>query len=110
MIESICLGRGVEALKQDGQIVGAGGSGGGWDSIYENEQSDKVLDQDTAELMWKYSTAITGAEWPLAKQPTSPCPTLTVIKFVTNILNKKDDLVVRPPRSVAEAFSRLTTA
>lgn len=48
----------VDALETDGQIVGAGGAGGGWDSIFENEQSDKVLDQDTAELLWKYSTEV----------------------------------------------------
>lgn len=35
-------GRGESALEQDGQILGGGGAGGGWDSIYENDQSDKV--------------------------------------------------------------------
>lgn len=32
------MGRGSEALKNDGNIIGAGGAGGGWDSIYENDQ------------------------------------------------------------------------
>jgi len=35
-------GRGDEALEKGGQITGAGGGGGGWDSIYENDQSDKA--------------------------------------------------------------------
>ena len=35
-------GRGAEALEKGGQISGGGGAGGGWDSIYENDQSDKV--------------------------------------------------------------------
>merc|ERR1719191_1165311 len=39
-------GRGEEALEKDGQINGGGGAGGGWDSIYENDQSDKVLDKE----------------------------------------------------------------
>eukprot|EP00981_Chlorochromonas_danica_P003884 scaffold735_cov159-Ochromonas_danica.AAC.16 len=82
--------RGLESLDRGGQINGGGGSGGGWDSIYENDQSDKVLDQEKAMLMFKYSTDITGAAWPLAKQPVSPCPTLAVIKFVTNILDKQE--------------------
>ena len=30
-------GRGLEALEKGGQVVGAGGAGGGWDSIYEND-------------------------------------------------------------------------
>ena len=51
-------GRGVDALKNDGQIVGAGGAGGDWDSIFENDQSDKVTDPDTARLLWQHSTAV----------------------------------------------------
>ena len=43
-------GRGEEALEKDGQILGGGGAGGGWDSIYENDQSDKVLNKQTAEV------------------------------------------------------------
>jgi hypothetical protein len=38
-------GRGEEALEKDGQILGGGGAGGGWDSIYENDQSDKVTNE-----------------------------------------------------------------
>lgn len=84
-------GRGAEAIQKGGQIVGAGGAGGGWDSIYENDQSDKVLDQEKADLMFKYSTAITGAVWPAAKAPVSPCPTLLVIKAVTGLLDAKEE-------------------
>ncbi len=40
------LGRGVDAIKNGGKIVGAGGAGGDWDSIYENDQSDKVRDPE----------------------------------------------------------------
>jgi len=85
-------GRGVDALKNGGNIVGAGGAGGDWDSIYENDQSDKVRDSEKAQLLWKYATEITGAEWPLAKSPVSPCPTLRVIGAVTAILDKKEEL------------------
>jgi hypothetical protein len=56
-------GRGDEALEKDGQILGGGGAGGGWDSIYENDQSDKVLNVETAQDLWTYSTIVTGAEW-----------------------------------------------
>jgi protochlorophyllide reductase len=86
-------GRGVDALKNDGQIVGAGGAGGGWESIYENDQSDKVKDPVKSELVWKYSTKVTGAEWQPAKAPVSPCPTLRVIKAVTTIVDKREELM-----------------
>jgi protochlorophyllide reductase len=85
-------GRGAEALEKGGQIMGAGGAGGGWDSIFENDQSDKVLDVEKELKLWKYATAITGAEWPAANQPKSPCPTLTVIGAVTAVLNKKEEI------------------
>ena len=85
-------GRGAEALEKGGQIMGAGGAGGGWDSIFENDQSDKVLDADKATRLYKYATAVTGAEWPSAKQPKSPCPTLRVIGLVTDMVNQKEEL------------------
>jgi protochlorophyllide reductase len=85
-------GRGVEALEKGGQIMGSGGGGGGWDSIYENDQSDKVLDSDKARKLFDYATYITAAEWPSAKQPISPCPTLRVIGAVTSMLNAKEEL------------------
>jgi len=85
-------GRGAESLEKGGQISGGGGAGGGWDSIYENDQSDKVLNQDTASDLFKYSTMITGAEWPEANQPKSPCPTLKVIGAITAASNKKEEM------------------
>lgn len=51
-------GRGVDAIKNRGQIVGAGGAGGDWDSIFENDQSDKVRDTEKALLLWKYATEV----------------------------------------------------
>lgn len=100
-------GRGVDALKNGGNIVGAGGAGGDWDSIYENDQSDKVRDPYTSDLMWKYSTKVTGAEWPLAKAPVSPCPTLKVISLVTAIAETKEDAQrkLKKPQTMKEAVA-----
>jgi len=84
-------GRGEEALEKDGQILGGGGAGGGWDSIYENDQSDKVLDKEVSADLWKYSSMVTGAEWPAAYQPKSPCPTLKVVGAVTDFMNAKEE-------------------
>merc|ERR1719284_1280728 len=75
-----------DALEKGGQIIGAGGAGGGWDSLYENDQSDKVLNKDLMMKLWDYTTEITGAQWPKAYQPKSPCPTLKVIEAVTSVL------------------------
>ena len=57
-------GRGAEALEKGGQISGGGGAGGGWDSIFENDQSGKVLNIDTGFKLFQYATKITGAKWP----------------------------------------------
>lgn len=59
-------GRGVEALEKGGQISGGGGAGGGWNSIFENDQSGKVLNIDTGFKLFEYATEITRAEWPNA--------------------------------------------
>ena len=80
-----------DALNTDGQISGGGGAGGGWDSIYENDQSDKVLNVETAADLWKYSTQVTGAKWPPANQPKSPCPTLVVVGSITKMMNAKQE-------------------
>jgi len=67
-------GRGAEALEKGGQISGSGGAGGGWDSIFENDQSGKVLNIDTGYKLFKYSTEITGAKWhvgDIKKAPTN---------------------------------------
>jgi hypothetical protein len=78
-------GRGAEALEKDGAILGGGGAGGGWDSIYENDQSDKVLNVETAQDLWTYSTAVTGAEWPLrvANERNAPRTRLQVVDVAT---------------------------
>jgi hypothetical protein len=39
-------GRGAEALEKGGQIVGAGGAGGGWESIFENEQVRRKMQEE----------------------------------------------------------------
>eukprot|EP00466_Bigelowiella_natans_P017197 jgi/Bigna1/43170/e_gw1.73.80.1 len=51
-------GRGKEALDKGGQIVGAGGAGGGWDSLFENDPSDKVLNRDLQLKLWKHSCEV----------------------------------------------------
>lgn len=84
-------GRGEAALENDGQILGGGGGGGGWDSIYENDQSDKVLNKELGLDLFKYSSIITGAEWPLANQPKSPCPTLAVVGSITKAANSAQE-------------------
>jgi light-dependent protochlorophyllide reductase len=84
--------RGLEALEKGGQISGGGGAGGGWDSIYENDQSDKVNDIEHQVDLFKYSTEITGAEWPVKKTVVSPCPTLKVIGAISNQMIAKEEL------------------
>jgi len=84
-------GRGLEAMEKGGQIVGAGGAGGGWDSIFENDQSDKVLDKDMMMKLWHCSTEITGAKWPAAYQAKSPCPTLKVVGAATSFLGMLEE-------------------
>ena len=85
-------GRGAEALEKGGQISGGGGAGGGWDSLFENDQSGKVLDVDTAMDLFHTSCMITQAEWPSLKQVVSPCPTLKVIGAVTQGMVKREEL------------------
>ena len=82
-------GRGAEALEKGGQISGGGGAGGGWDSIFENDQSGKVLNIDTGFNLFEYATKITGAEWPesgvnskifVKPSSISNTPTISVIE------------------------------
>ena len=79
-------GRGIEAMEKGGQIVGAGGAGGGWESIFENDQSDKVLNKDLVQKLWENTNEVTGAQWPKAYQAKSPCPTLKVVGAATSLL------------------------
>lgn len=85
-------GRGAEAIEKGGQISGGGGAGGGWDSIFENDQSAKVLDMDLAMSLFTYSSDITGADWIDLKQITSPCPTLKVIGGVSKYMIAKEEM------------------
>lgn len=85
-------GRGVEAIEKGGQISGGGGAGGGWDSIFENDQSAKVNDMELGIDLFRYSTEITGAEWPFATQITSPCPTLKVIGAISKAMITREEL------------------
>ena len=105
------MGRGSEALINDGNIVGAGGAGGGWDSIYENDQSDKVRDMEKATQLFTLANQVTGAEWPLAKAPVSPCPTLRVIAAVTRALDsienkQRQRAAPKTMREVMDGFAR----
>jgi len=85
-------GRGVEAIEKGGQISGGCGAGGGWDSIFENDQSGKVLDIHTQMKLFDYATEITEAEWPDVKAINSPCPTLKVIGAVTKGMVQREEL------------------
>ena len=85
-------GRGKAALEKGGQISGGGGAGGGWDSVFENDQSAKVLDINTAIKLFDYSNEITGAEWPSLKQVVSPCPTLKVVGAITKGMVQREEL------------------
>lgn len=67
------------------------GEGGGWDSIYEVEPSDKILDMEKSSDLFRYSAAVTGTRWPQANVPKSPCPTLKVIGAITAASNAKED-------------------
>lgn len=85
-------GRGAEAIEKGGQISGGGGAGGGWDSIFENDQSAKVNNVELGIDLFRYSTEITGAEWPFATQITSPCPTLKVIGAISKAMITREEL------------------
>jgi hypothetical protein len=85
-------GRGAAALEKGGQISGGGGAGGGWDSIFENDQSAKVLDVGTSLNLFDYATKITGAEWPELRAIVSPCPTLNVVGAITRGMVQREEL------------------
>lgn len=84
--------RGLEALEKGGQISGGGGAGGGWDSIYENDQSSKVNNIELGIDLFKLSNEITGAEWPDFAAVRSPCPTLNVIGAISKAMIEKEEL------------------
>ena len=85
-------GRGMEAIEKGGQISGGGGAGGGWDSIFENDQSSKVNNVELGIDLFRYSTEITGAKWPDLSVARSPCPTLNVIGAISKSMIEKEEL------------------
>jgi len=85
-------GRGAEALEKGGQISGSGGAGGGWDSIFENDQSSKVLDVELASNLFKYSAGITETTWPDPNQVVSPCPTLKVVGAISKAMILREEM------------------
>lgn len=84
--------RGLEALEKGGQISGGGGAGGGWDSIYENDQSSKVNNIELGVDLFKTTLDITGATFPDVSQVRSPCPTLNVIGALSKMMIEKEEL------------------
>ena len=63
-------------------------------------------------ILFVLFSQITGAVWPLAKQPTSPCPTLKLISFVTSIVESKEALERgqqrrEAPKTMKEAMERV---
>ena len=84
--------RGMEAIEKGGQISGGGGAGGGWDSIYENDQSAKVNNVDLGVDLYRASVQITGAQFPDVTQVRSPCPTLNVIGAISKSMIEKEEL------------------
>lgn len=99
----------INALETGGKISGAGGAGGDWDSIFENDQSDRVRDTEKAALLFKYATQVTGAEWPMAKSAKSPCPTLVVIGAITSLLdNQQESQRKKRPKTMGEAIGLRT--
>ena len=63
----------------------------GWETIYETEPSEQVLDFELSQELWKQSAKLTNTEWPTPNQPRSPCPTLVVIGAITKAMNAKEE-------------------
>lgn len=84
--------RGLQALEKEGAISGGGGAGGGWDSIFENDQSAKVNNLELGVDLFRTSNDITGSEWPCVSQVRSPCPTLNVIGAISKSMIDREEL------------------
>jgi hypothetical protein len=65
-----------------------------------------VRDPLKAEVLFDLTSKVTGAEWPMAMAPVSPCPTLKVISAVTAVLDRKEEMQ-RKARMQAGANSAL---
>jgi len=81
--------RGLQALEKGGQISGGGGAGGGWDSIYENDQSSKVNNVELGIDLFRSANKITGAEWPFGKQVI---PTLDYFGSISKNMCAREEL------------------
>jgi len=81
--------RGLQALEKGGQISGGGGAGGGWDSIYENDQSSKVNNMELGIDLFRSANKITGAEWPFGKQVI---PTLDYFGSISKNMCAREEL------------------
>lgn len=106
-------GRGMEALEKGGQISGSGGAGGGWDSIFENDQSGKAQDVELGIDLFRFSTQVSGAEWPTPETVTSPCPTLQVIGSISKAMIDREEtkrMAERPGFNADGTPVRLTRA
>ena len=101
-------GRGAEALEKDGQISGGGGAGGGWDSIYENEQSAKVQNIDTTVDLFTTATSITGAMWPKPADMVEQAPPM--LKIIGSISKNKLQDEEAKRRSVRPGLDESTKA
>ena len=132
-------GQAAKAATEAAADDGAAAAHAGWETIYENEPSEQVLDVDLSQVtavvmqrpsitpdngpfmwrqspraldssrhprrplnrelgtvrpsqdLWKHSTLATGASWPPAYQPRSPCPTLVVVGAITKAMNAKEE-------------------
>jgi len=84
-------GQAAKAATEAAADDGAAAAHAGWETIYENEPSEQVLDVDLSQDLWKHSTLATGASWPPAYQPRSPCPTLVVVGAITKAMNAKEE-------------------
>jgi len=67
------------------------GARSGWEGIYENEPSGQLLNLELSQELWRESSRVTGAVWPPANVPKSPCPTLKVVGAVTKAMNAKEE-------------------
>lgn len=98
-------------MEKGGQISGGGGAGGGWDSIFENDQSGKVNNIELGIRLFQLSNEITGANWPDVTAVRSPCPTLNVIGAISKQMIEKEELkrmVERPGLNADGTAIKLT--
>ena len=61
------------------------------DSVAEliNGMGTLLHHKKTGAELWRLASSVTGATWPPAYQPKSPCPTLKVIGAITDFVSSK---------------------